>query len=75
VERLIVHPDRQGKGIGTRLMSAIEAALAPVRRYELFTGHRSERNLSLYRHLGYSIVRREPVHARLEFVYLQKPSV
>jgi GNAT superfamily N-acetyltransferase len=52
IGRLIVHPRMQGKGVGTKLMQAIEAYFSGSKRYELFTGHLSERNLRLYRHLG-----------------------
>ena len=58
VGRLTVAPDRQGEGIGGRLLAAAEAA-APARRAALFTGHRSEANLRLYRRCGYVEVRRE----------------
>jgi hypothetical protein len=42
-----------------------------VERYELFTGHRSERNLYLYAKLGYRQFKREPVHEALTVVYLE----
>ncbi len=53
VGRLIVHPDHQNRGIGTRLMSEIEHLFSHAARFELFTGHLSERNLYLYHKLGY----------------------
>ena len=53
ISRLIVHPDHQNKGIGKSLMRAIEEKFRNVRRYELFTGHKSEKNLALYGTLGY----------------------
>jgi GNAT superfamily N-acetyltransferase len=54
VGRLAVAPDRQGEGIGTALLRAVEQrAPATVRRFELFTGRHSEANLRLYRRLGY----------------------
>lgn len=73
IGRLIVLPRRQRQGIGSRLMTAIEARFADVARYELFTGHRSEGNLRLYRRLGYREFRRERVAPHLEMVYLEKP--
>ncbi len=54
VGRLGVVPDRQGQGIGTALLRAVEQrAPATVRRFELFTGRDSAANLRLYRRLGY----------------------
>lgn len=54
ISRLVVHPDHQNKGIGQKLMHAIESKFSNARRYELFTGQKSEKNLALYRKLGYS---------------------
>ena len=51
IGRLTVAPDRQGAGIGTRLLTAAEGAV-PARRTALFTGHRSEGNLRLYARCG-----------------------
>lgn len=53
ISRLVVHPDYQNKGIGKKLMHAIENKFSGEQRYELFTGHKSEKNLALYRSLGY----------------------
>lgn len=38
VGRLIVHPDYQGKGIGTLLIGRIETRFSLAERFELFTG-------------------------------------
>lgn len=52
--RLVVVPDLQGSGLGTRLLLAAEAAVpADVDRIALFTGERSAANLRLYRRHGY----------------------
>ncbi len=39
VERLSVHPDYQGRGIGSALMRRLEQVFPEARRMELFTGH------------------------------------
>jgi ribosomal protein S18 acetylase RimI-like enzyme len=72
IGRLIVHPDSQNRGIGTRLLKEIERRFENAGRFELFTGHRSERNLHLYRKLGYRIFRSEKVSESLTLVYLEK---
>lgn len=59
VGRLIVHPDVQGQGIGTRLMQTLEQHFSMVRRFELFTGHKSEPALHLYHKLGYREFKRQ----------------
>jgi ribosomal protein S18 acetylase RimI-like enzyme len=75
IGRLIVHPDLQRHGIGTRLMRTIEAQFqGEVGRYELFTGHRSEGNIRLYRRLGYEVSRGERVSDALTLVYMEKLS-
>lgn len=72
IGRLIVHPDHQGRGIGTRLMQEIELRFAQAERFELFTGHRSERNLQLYERLGYRTFKEERVTDGLRLVFMQK---
>jgi GNAT superfamily N-acetyltransferase len=72
IGRLIVHPAYQNLGLGSQLMDKIEACFPEARRYELFTGHLSERNLYLYRKLGYLPIRREQVSAKLTMIFLEK---
>lgn len=73
IARLIVAPDVQGCGVGTRLMREIEARLCDdVQRFELFTGARSEANLRLYARLGYREIRRTSVTPALTLIYLAK---
>ncbi len=75
IGRLIVAPDLQGRGLGTRLLAEIEERLVGrVDRFELFTGDRSEANLRLYRRFGYHETRRESLHGALELVHMEKPA-
>jgi ribosomal protein S18 acetylase RimI-like enzyme len=62
IGRLMVKPNSQDKGIGTRLMQAIEEHFRMADRYELFTGHRSARNLYLHRKLAYREFKRGIVY-------------
>jgi ribosomal protein S18 acetylase RimI-like enzyme len=72
IERLIVHPDYQGQGIGTVLMEQIELCFCQARRFELFTGHNSKRNIHLYERLGYSIFKSEEINKTLSFLFMEK---
>jgi GNAT superfamily N-acetyltransferase len=73
VGRLAVAPDQQGRGIGTRLLAAIEQfAEADVTVYALFTGAGSEANVRLYERLGYRFVRHEPLPRGPGLVHLEK---
>lgn len=73
VGRLIVEPAHQGRGIGTRLLREVEAAFPRARRFELFTGSRSEANIRLYERLGYTRFREQTLSPAVTLVYLEKP--
>ncbi|QKG26733.1 GNAT family N-acetyltransferase [Actinomadura verrucosospora] len=76
VGRLVVAPDLQGRGIGGRLMRALEERVAGrADALVLFTGHLSEGNLRLYRRLGFAETHRERVAAHLTFVHMRKALV
>nr|MDO8080055.1 GNAT family N-acetyltransferase [Candidatus Freyarchaeota archaeon] len=72
IGRLIVHPDFQNQGIGTKLMNEMETIFEGCKRFELFTGHRSKRNLYLYQKLGYKKFKTEKISENLKLVYLEK---
>ncbi|WP_405579286.1 GNAT family N-acetyltransferase [Streptomyces sp. NBC_01190] len=76
IGKLIVHPRLQRHGLGGRLLAALEVRLAEeaeTKRFRLFTGHRSEVNLRMYRKLGYEQVgAAEPVSRRLSLVHMEK---
>ncbi len=76
IAKLIVHPRLRRHGIGGRLLDAIERQVAAAdtapKRFQLFTGHRSEGNLRLYRARGYAQVGAREVGPRLTLVTLEK---
>jgi RimJ/RimL family protein N-acetyltransferase len=72
IGRLIVHPGFQHQGIGTQLLLAIEAEFPLARRFELFTGSRSEGNIRLYERVGYILFHTERVSPKIELVFMEK---
>jgi ribosomal protein S18 acetylase RimI-like enzyme len=72
IGRLIVDPQFQARGVGTRLMRQIEAAFPQARAFQLFTGSRSEDNLRLYERLGYRRHREEVVSPLVTLIHLEK---
>ncbi len=71
IGKLMVHPDRQRKGFGRKLLAEIEKCY-PDKRYELFTSTRSVDNISLYKKCGYEIYDNKVINDELEFVYMEK---
>ena len=72
IERLIVHPNHQGQGIGTALMKSFESRFDQVQRFELFTGNKSDRNIHLYERLGYKIFKNAEINKNLSLVFMEK---
>jgi GNAT superfamily N-acetyltransferase len=57
IARIAVVPDRQGCGIGSALLRAVEAAAPPqLVSYRIATGPKSIRNVALYERHGYTQV-------------------
>lgn len=72
IGKLIVNRAYQNQGIGKKLMKAVENHDSDVNRAELFTGHKSTKNLALYESLGYSRFKEEVVNDSLTVIYLGK---
>jgi phosphoribosylanthranilate isomerase len=61
IERVMVHPDYQKRGLGNILMKNIESHFADANLYELFTGCKSFSNIHWYQKSGYKIVGEDKV--------------
>ena len=74
IGRLIVHPEFQGQGIGSRLLKMIERSCNDVVKFELFTGSRSENNIRLYQRAGYCVTRTQSLSPAVSITFLEKPA-
>lgn len=75
ISRLIVHPGYQNRGVGKKLMEAIEDKCSDVHRYELYTGHKSEKNLAFYTKLGYREFQRKPQSDNVMLICMEKRKI
>jgi len=75
VGRLVIAPDLQGHGIGSRLLAAVEdrGRSSGCREAELFTGSLSEANLRLYESRGYRETQRVDGDDGIQQVFMRKP--
>jgi ribosomal protein S18 acetylase RimI-like enzyme len=72
ISKLAVHPEQQNTGVGTKLMKQLEEIFENTARFELFTGHKSRKNIHLYHKLGYTIFKSAKVNDSFSFVYMEK---
>ena len=71
IGKLIVLPEKQGQGIGTKLVLAIEQECSAI-RYEIFTSDKSLRTIRLYEYLGYARFKEQKISDKLTLVFLEK---
>jgi ribosomal protein S18 acetylase RimI-like enzyme len=72
IGKLVVKKEFQNQKLGQTLLKEIESRLGNCKRYELFTGNKSERNIYLYKKLGYQEFKRQFINENLTLVYLEK---
>ena len=74
IGKLMVLPEHQNQGVGKRLLQAIERRFHG-KKYWLFTGAKSEKNLALYEKCGYKCFKTEEAAPGLTLVYMEKQAV
>jgi ribosomal protein S18 acetylase RimI-like enzyme len=72
IQRLMVHPDFQNRGIGKRLIDEAEKFFPGAKTFEMFTADKSAKNLGLYKKLGYETYKIEVVKTDMNFLYMRK---
>lgn len=72
IGRLVVHPDHQGRGLGSLLLKELEDSFPDVSKYELFTGCKSEANIRLYLRHGYARTRTQTLSPTVSVIFFEK---
>ena len=72
IGKLMVHPAYERRGIGRKLLSAMEDYFPAAVRAELFTGSRSEGNIKFYEKIGYQQCGSKKVDETVTLVRLEK---
>jgi GNAT superfamily N-acetyltransferase len=74
IENVAVAPDRQGAGLGTRMLAVAEQIARDLGRatLRLYTNALWAENITLYRGLGYAVDREEQVSPGLVRVHMSK---
>ena len=72
ISRMAVHPYFSGAGLGARLIQEMEATFPEAKRFEVYTGEKSARNVALCKKLGYEPFKTEVYSPAVTWVYLQK---
>ena len=68
---LAVDPDARGKGIGRKLMNAIEEHFSNCSKYYLFTSPLTPHTSAMYRKMGYVETKRGTVNGT-EMIFMEK---
>ncbi len=74
IAKLIVAPDFQNRGVGSRLLLKIEELHKDIRHFELYTGNKDQKNIALYRKLGYREFRQTEIGHGVSFIHMEKDS-
>jgi GNAT superfamily N-acetyltransferase len=74
IHRVSVEPTHQGKGIGVKLIEAIEQLHTTVERFELTTNTLVPGNVEFYERRGYTVTQRRNFTDNIVLVDMQKIS-
>ena len=60
------------QGVGTTLLSEIESRVPDAFVFQLFTGHKSVRNIHLYEKMGFKGIKSQTTDQGIELLYMEK---
>lgn len=72
IDRIVVKPEHQNKGIGTAMLNRIETFVPNAVAFRLFTGNKSARNIHLYEKHGYRIMNKKTTDQGIELLHMEK---
>ena len=75
IGRIAVNPVYQNMGIGKKLLTAVENHFFTAESFQLYTSHKSKRNIYLFEHQGYSWFKKERVSEKRERIYFEKKNI
>jgi len=73
VRALSIDPDRQGRGLGSQLLGAIERAHPRVIRFELLTNSIMSANVRFYLRHGYQVAETRVHSEKITLAFMTKP--
>lgn len=74
IGRIIVRPELWGQGIGSQILNSLESVFPEALRFELFTGAKSVKNITLYKKWGYSEFK-DVLLGKTQVIFLEKIAV
>lgn len=75
IGRLAVNPVYQNMGIGKKLLQAVEYHFNTADLFQVYTSHRSKRNIYIFERQGYTWFKKERISERRERIYFQKKNM
>lgn len=72
IERLMVSPKFQKKGVGRKLMDFVESNQQNIEKFELITGRKSLNNIQFYEKRGYKKIEEFYTEAGVDLVKMEK---
>ena len=72
IRALVVEPELQGRGIGSSLLGALEAAHPDVERFDLTTNTVMEGNVPFYERHGYGVCQLTPYSEKVVLAQMTK---
>jgi len=75
IGRIAVNPAYQNMGIGKKLLQAVEEHFNTADFFQVYTSHKSKRNIYMFERMGYTWFKKERVSENRERIYFKKKNI